>query len=573
MHHFTLRRVAVAGLAASLVCVGAASYGPVLPTAVVAARPITIPVVLTAAIDEAPTTLGIADSDLYRLSAPEIAVTLDRLKALGVNDVRVAVPWIYIQTQDNENYDWAKMDLVVRAAAEREMNVIGVISGTPGWAGFPINGHSDPDDYARFATAVADRYKDDTIGEIGTYEVWNEPNGALFYNPVSAAAYTEMLRAAYPAIKSADPDAVVLAGVLGSVATFAGLSLRPDTFVAQMYDNGAHGYFDALSFHPYHYTLPFSRGDDVNNSPINQVAAIRALMAARGDDDLKIWVTEYGLPTNPQISEARQAAFIRDFVVRWQDIDGAGPIFIYSTRDSASGAFDDENNFGIYRTDWTPKRAAAAIADLIEDLADGTAEPFDVTPYLSTNSFLDSVFIVARQIASLLLIVPRALFQLAASAVTVVVQAIGAVVTSLSGQAAPAALREAEPTATVAESRAPEAAVATTDCEDASRKRPVPEITPVDDAAEPDESVASDGEDLEPVDAESDDPEADDDHAADKALGGMEAATAEPSDASTDGTDAIGADDTGDERDEAADTTTPGLSKRAEKKSGRVDTP
>ena len=106
---------------------------------------------------------------------------------------------------------------------------------------------------------------------------------------------------------------------------------------------------------------------------------------------LSLWATEYGLPTTWGISADQQAAFIHDFVVAWQQIDGAGPMFIHTTRDTATGAFGGENNFGIFTTNWTEKPAAATIAALIADLADGTVAPFDVTPYLPQNGFLQAV--------------------------------------------------------------------------------------------------------------------------------------------------------------------------------------
>ena len=102
-------------------------------------------------------------------------------------------------------------------------------------------------------------------------------------------------------------------------------------------------------------------------------------MVANGDGARQVWATEYGLPTS-SVSEAQQAAFIHDFVASWQNVDGAGPMFIYTTRDTNTGSFDDEANFGLFETDWTKKAAADTVANLITDLADGTAEPFDVTP-------------------------------------------------------------------------------------------------------------------------------------------------------------------------------------------------
>lgn len=398
--------------------------------------PIRLPVVLLAAIDEAPTTLGIADSNLYTLSEADLNKTLDALQSLGVKDVRIAVPWIFVQPTSSGSYDWSKLDMVVNAAAERDMGVLGVISATPAWAGFPLNGHPNPATYAAFASAVATRYQ----GKISAYEIWNEPNGVTFWSPVSAKAYTELLKAAYPAIKAADPNATVIGGVLGAVGNIPGVSTSAVTFVTQMYADGAHGFFDALSFHPYHYVTPFSKGTEPGE-PIEQVAAIRALMAANGDAALKLWATEYGLPTSA-VSQAQQAAYIHDFVVAWQQVSGAGPMFIYTTRDTATGAFDDEANFGIFKTNWTPKLAADTVRALIADLADGTAEPFDVTPYMPANPFLQAVQVFIRQLINQALVVPKFVVQLVSSAINAVVKTIAGAL------GLPVAARTAKPVAT-----------------------------------------------------------------------------------------------------------------------------
>lgn len=364
-----------------------------------------LPVLLAAAINTAPTTLGIADSALYNLSDAEVNKTLDELQALGVRNVRIAVPWVYVQPNNAQTYDWAKLDTIVDAATARDMGVLGVINATPPWAGAILNGHPDPEDFAEFTAAVATRYS----GKIAAYELWNEPNGVIFYSPASPEDYTDLLKAAYPAIKAADPAAIVIGGVLGAVRTVPGITMSAPTFVQRMYTAGAHGYFDALSYHPYHYTTPFSQGTDPD-SPIEQVADIRALMIANGDGTRQVWATEYGLPTS-SVSEAQQAAYIRDFVASWQNVDGAGPMFIYTTRDTDTGSFDDEANFGLFETDWTKKAAADTVANLITDLADGTADPFDVTPYLPSQPFLQAVTVFVRQVINQLLAVPRYVLQ------------------------------------------------------------------------------------------------------------------------------------------------------------------
>ena len=441
-----------------MLSVAAASHGPVLVSAVTP-KQVGIPFLLTgvsttqtgAGIVQSPATLGVADSDLYTMSDAEIDKTLTKLAELGVTDIRVAVPWVYMEKR-NDQYDWTKMDYVVQTANAKGINVVGVITATPTWAGFPLNGHSDPQEYAEFAGAVADRYDgvvdtdahgDQTHGKISAYEIWNEPNGALFYNPVSASSYTAMLKAASPMIRDADPDAVVIAGVLGSVITIPGLSQNPVSFFREMYENGAADYFDALSYHPYNHTMPFSQGAGLANSPLNQVNALRALMVQYEGEGTtkKIWITEYGVPTNGPVTEQHQADFIRDLVVAWQNVEGAGPIFIYSTRDINSGGFDDEENFGIFYSDWDEKSVVQTIRDLYADFADdGELTPFQAA--IPKISDFQQLLMLGRQLISFLLIIPRAVVQFAVSAVTALVRAVvdtvGAVL-GLTGKPAAAA--------------------------------------------------------------------------------------------------------------------------------------
>jgi aryl-phospho-beta-D-glucosidase BglC (GH1 family) len=57
---------------------------------------------------------------------------------------------------------------------------------------------------------VAARYKPDGVT---TFEIWNEPNNASFWQPrPNPAAYTADLIAAYAAIKKASPSAFVISG-------------------------------------------------------------------------------------------------------------------------------------------------------------------------------------------------------------------------------------------------------------------------------------------------------------------------------------------------------------------------
>ena len=78
--------------------------------------------------------------------------------------------------------------------------------------------------------------------------------------------------------------------------------------------------------------------NDIRIAVLNQGEAIRALKDAHGDEALKIWATEYGVPTNPQLSETEQAAFVHEFVVSCQGGEGAGARAMIETYLSVNGA-------------------------------------------------------------------------------------------------------------------------------------------------------------------------------------------------------------------------------------------
>ena len=323
---------------------------------------VALPFVNAAAINESNTTVGFADSDLYGMTPEEIDRTLDEMQAMGVQNVRILIPWAGIELADDYYY-WDTVDYLVNAVDERDMGILAVLNSTPQWAVEPgqpavISPPADYDEYAEFVSLVAERY----AGQVSAYEVWNEPNAYFFWSPApDPAAYTELLQAAYPAIKEADPDATVIGGVVGWVNDVEGLAISPANYVEGMYEAGAAGYFDALSYHPYHYTLPFSQGEPYGDiAPINQLELMRELMVAYGDEDKLIWATEYGEPTSV-VDEATQAAFISDYLNTWSTFDYTGPSFIYTTRDRDTDSTVVDDTLGVLRDDFTWKQAAYVI--------------------------------------------------------------------------------------------------------------------------------------------------------------------------------------------------------------------
>lgn len=373
---------------------------------------------LSESIDSA-TTIGVADSTLYNLPPSELADRLSQMQSLGVTNLRVAVPWVFIEPAAGV-YDWAPMDTLVQTASEMGFTITGSITGNPTWGGLPIAGAPNPAAYGQFAGSVAQRYGT----QIANYEIWNEPNGVIFYAPISADSYTEVLKAAYTAIKAANPDATVLAGALGATGTVNGITLSPQQFLAQMYEAGAGGFFDALSYHPYHYSLPFSAGSGISNSPLEQAQQLYAIMAANGDAALKIWATEYGNATTPGwgVTQSEQAAFMADFLTAWSRLSYAGPAFVYTAADRATGLLNHEDNFGLFTSDGTPKLAAQMLAELIALGANGRLPDFTAPKLSTARELYLQLTSVGFGLANQALVIPHALIAVAYNLMPAAVQ-------------------------------------------------------------------------------------------------------------------------------------------------------
>jgi hypothetical protein len=145
---------------------------------------------------------------------------------------------------------------------------------------------ANPNDYAAFVAGLAQRL----AGKVTAYEIWNEEDEPRWWTGApDPVAYSQLLKATYPAVKTVDPNAQVVLG---------GLTGNDFTFLEGVYANGARGSFDAVGVHtdtacnvlsPYE----FLRGADGRMIADSFLAyrAVHAVMLANGDDK-PIWMTE-----------------------------------------------------------------------------------------------------------------------------------------------------------------------------------------------------------------------------------------------------------------------------------------
>jgi len=312
------------------------------------------------------------------------------MRKSGVRWVHLNVDWQSGEQNGKGSYNagyFADVDYAVRRVRRAGIKIIMSVSGgVPYWASADPGKYIDPrgpwlwqplyrpynfQDYADFFRYVVERYKGRGIN---TFQVWSEPNLQLFWKSgVNPWEYVEMLKAAYPAIKAADPSARVL---------MAGLSPKGSAydFMQAVYNAGGGGYFDSAAYHVY----PNGNPDKCWNGPDGRRAfdtfctldEFRRIMVANGDAAKDVWITEYGFSTCSNSSSACQGVGVSErkqarYLVKMQKkfnspaYSYVKAAFLYQFRDYSrnrkitKGEWGE--NLGILRRNFAPKRAYLAL--------------------------------------------------------------------------------------------------------------------------------------------------------------------------------------------------------------------
>jgi hypothetical protein len=316
--------------------------------------------------------IGIAaGGTLSKLSSSTLNQELNQMVALGVTWVRFDIEWGDVQYSSPTSSTWGSYDMLVNALVAHHLHGLGVISYTPQWARTATcsNGiecpPANPATFATFAAEVAARYKSDGMD---AWEIWNEPNNFNFWAPkTDCDAYTALLKVTYPAIKQANPSALVITGGLAPEST-DGVNTSPTDFLSCIYAAGGKGYFDD---HPYTYpAFPSADNGGAWDQMSETTPSLRSIMIANGDAGKKIWLTEFGTPTDgpdPQwyVSEAQQAQMVSDTIQLYKTYSWAGPLFWYTLEDSSNDTSTNENFFGLVRADGSTKPAYQTLQSLI----------------------------------------------------------------------------------------------------------------------------------------------------------------------------------------------------------------
>ena len=242
--------------------------------------------------------------------------------------------------------------------------------GSPAWA----NGGSNvvatpptsPADYAGFVNYLVNAFH----GRVTAWEIWNEEDSSGWWTG-TPTQYAQLLQAAYPAVKTADPNATVLVG---------GLTGNDYEYLQALYAAGAKGYFDAVAVHTdtaCNIASPYDFEYNPGTRTINQYFflgfnAIHGEMVSAGDGDKPIYMTELGWSTTRAecetghwagqklggVTEQQQATYLQQayHCLAQPQFSYVKAAMWFELVDEGSST-DPIDNFGLLEPDGSPKPA------------------------------------------------------------------------------------------------------------------------------------------------------------------------------------------------------------------------
>ncbi|HEY1014969.1 MAG TPA: cellulase family glycosylhydrolase, partial [Herpetosiphonaceae bacterium] len=236
--------------------------------------------------------------------------TLAQVREMGATYIVDLFPWAYVQPRSPHAFDWHGSDMLIKHARRQGLQVIARLDFVPAWAR-PANTNDrylDPahyDDYARYVAAFAARYAPDGVRML---QIWNEPNLRFEWGdrPPDPQAYAALLKAVYPAVKAAAPDALVtVAGLApggpGGPIDPSALSANDLEYLAALLEAGAP--FDAVAVHAYGGQSPADQPPDPAVVNFRRTELVRKLLLEQGRD-VPIVITEGGWNDHPRWQHA-----------------------------------------------------------------------------------------------------------------------------------------------------------------------------------------------------------------------------------------------------------------------------
>jgi hypothetical protein len=287
----------------------------------------------------------------------------------GTRWIRVPISWASIEPANTtpDNYDWSGLDPSVANAVQEDIELILTLTDQPSWAAVYEQGPvTNTADLLEFVGTLVERYDGDGVDDasgsprVRYFELYNEPDngdtglalqGGWGYWGHNGAGYAALLRALYPVVKAANPQANLVFG--GLALDWFDDDSSPGPFDRQFLDDvltacQGQDCFDVMNFH---YYPPFrSRWESYGKDIIGKANYVRQRMAAHGFADTPLICTETSwLGGSDWGSDELQSRYVVKGYVRSMAADLGVTIWF------EIGDRGDTGKPGLLDSDWQPK--------------------------------------------------------------------------------------------------------------------------------------------------------------------------------------------------------------------------
>jgi hypothetical protein len=276
---------------------------------------------------------------------PPSVEQLQRLKAGGVDSIRVPISWSSVQPVKNGIWNWSDADTFFKAAAAARLDLLPFLSGAPSWAVpidrrvgssafLPVRTAVQRSSWRRFVTQAVLRYGPNGVfwsenptlppRPIRVWQIWNEENFKYFVGHPNPAEYGKLVQLSSAAIKASDPGAQIVLGGLFARPIEATFNKKPPQayfaadFLDQMYEStpGIKSKFQGYALHPY-------TGSWKNLT--SRIEEVRSVLKAHHDGGKGLWLTELSWSSEPP---QLHNSFAKGVAGQARELKGAFRLFV-----------------------------------------------------------------------------------------------------------------------------------------------------------------------------------------------------------------------------------------------------
>jgi len=280
----------------------------------------------------------------FAMHSPNTGADYDLVAASGAGIVRTNLYWSDVETTPGV-YDFSAYDPIIANLVSRNLTPMLILGyGNPLYTSGSPAAASWKAAFVHYATAAAAHYQGKGI----LWEIWNEPDGGTFWTQPSPTDYANLVIAASPAIRAADPSGAVIGGATSGVDW---------TFVQAIAQAGVLPYVDAISVHPYRHSEP--------ETVLQDLATLRAVMETAAPACARqtpILSSEWGYSTTWNTgARAADSALQQGYFLQREWLMGSYvglPVSIYyDYKDDGTDPTNPEDNFGTLNADSSMKPA------------------------------------------------------------------------------------------------------------------------------------------------------------------------------------------------------------------------